>query len=193
MVKNPWCGRRSVLVLSHGKRRNSDLSDQRWPNEAGSEIRERIRLADAGTNGRLIRRERAVITKHIKNVFVEKELNEESSVQNIHIAFSDKPVKYYNLDVIISVGYRVRSQRGTAFRIWASQILKDYLFKGYVLNEKRLLEERQQHEELKQAVRLMGKVLENQPLDSDQATGLMKVVSDYSYALDILDKLTTRL
>jgi hypothetical protein len=126
-------------------------------------------------------------------VFVEKELNEESSVQNIHIAFSDKPVKYYNLDVIISVGYRVRSQRGTAFRIWASQILKDYLFKGYVLNEKRLLEERQQHEELKQAVRLMGKVLENQPLDSDQATGLMKVVSDYSYALDILDKLTTRL
>lgn len=136
----------------------------------------------------LFGRDRSVITKHIKNVFVEKELDEESNVQNMHSAFSDKPVKYYNLDVIISIGYRVKSKRGTEFRIWAGKILKDYLFNGYVINEKRLLEERRQHEDLKQAVRLMGKVLENQPLDSDQATGLMKVVTDYSYALDILDR-----
>ena len=85
----------------------------------------------------LFGRERSVITKHIKNIFEEKELDENSNVQNLHIANSDKPVKFYNLDVIISVGYRVKSQQGTQFRIWATQRLREYIIKGFALNDER--------------------------------------------------------
>ncbi len=86
----------------------------------------------------LFDRERSVITKHIGNVFSEGELEEKSNVQNLHISGSDKPVKFYNLDVIISVGYRVKSQRGTQFRIWATKTLKEYIIKGFVLDDNRL-------------------------------------------------------
>lgn len=86
----------------------------------------------------LFNRERSVITKHIGNVFNEGELEEKSNVQNLHISSSDKPVKFYNLDVIISVGYRVKSQRGTQFRIWATKTLKEYIIKGFVLDDNRL-------------------------------------------------------
>lgn len=85
----------------------------------------------------LFGRERSVVTKHIKNIFEEKELDENSNVQNLHIANSDKPVKFYNLDVIISVGYRVKSQQGTQFRIWATQRLREYIIKGFALNDER--------------------------------------------------------
>ena len=85
----------------------------------------------------LFSRERSVITKHINNIFEEGELNENSNVQILHIANSDKPVKFYNLDVIISVGYRVKSQQGTLFRIWATQRLKEYIIKGFALNDER--------------------------------------------------------
>jgi hypothetical protein len=84
----------------------------------------------------LFERERTVITKHINNVFNEGELDEKSNVQFLHIANSDKPVKIYNLDVIISVGYRVKSQRGTFFRRWATKILKNYLLHGHVINQR---------------------------------------------------------
>ncbi len=87
---------------------------------------------------RLFDRERSVITKHIGNVFKEGELEEKSNVQILHISGSDKPVKFYNLDVIISVGYRVKSQRGTQFRIWATKTLKEYIVKGFVLDDNRL-------------------------------------------------------
>lgn len=86
----------------------------------------------------LFDRERSVITKHIGNVFSEGELEEKSNVQNLHISGSDKPVKFYNLDVIISVGYRVKSQKGTQFRIWATKTLKEYIIKGFVLDDNRL-------------------------------------------------------
>ncbi|MEX0996555.1 MAG: virulence RhuM family protein [Flavobacteriaceae bacterium] len=86
----------------------------------------------------LFDRERSVITKHISNVFKEGELEEKSNVQILHISSSDKPVKFYNLDVIISVGYRVKSQRGTQFRIWATKTLKEYIIKGFVLDDNRL-------------------------------------------------------
>jgi len=86
----------------------------------------------------LFDRERSVITKHIGNVFNEGELEEKSNVQILHISGSDKPVKFYNLDVIISVGYRVKSQRGTQFRIWATKTLKEYIIKGFVLDDNRL-------------------------------------------------------
>ncbi len=84
----------------------------------------------------LFERDRTVITKHINNVFKEKELEEKSNVQFLHIANSDKPVKYFSLDVIISVGYRVKSIRGTQFRQWANRVLKDYLLKGYSVNQR---------------------------------------------------------
>jgi len=86
----------------------------------------------------LFDRERSVITKHIGNVFSEGELEEKSNVQNLHISGSDKPVKFYNLDVIISVGYRVKSQKGTQFRIWATKTLKEFIIKGFVMDDDRL-------------------------------------------------------
>ena len=88
--------------------------------------------------GELFQRERTVITKHIANVFSDGELSEESNVQKMHIANSDKPIKYYNLNVIISVGYRVKSLRGTQFRIWATERLKEYIVKGFALDDERL-------------------------------------------------------
>ena len=87
---------------------------------------------------KLFQRDRSVISKHIKNIFAEGELSKESNVQNLHIANSDKPVEFYNLDVIISVGYRVKSKRGVQFRIWATKILKEYMRKGFVLDDERL-------------------------------------------------------
>jgi len=84
----------------------------------------------------LFQRDQSVISRHIRNVFKEGELAEESNMQKMHIAISDKPVAFYNLDVIISVGYRVKSKQGTQFRIWATRVLKDYLLKGYTINNR---------------------------------------------------------
>lgn len=86
----------------------------------------------------LFQRDRSVISKHIKNVFEEGELQRLGNVQNLHIANSDKPVEFYSLDVIISVGYRVKSKPGTQFRIWATGILKEYMRKGFALDDERL-------------------------------------------------------
>lgn len=84
----------------------------------------------------LFQRDQSVISRHIRNIFKEGELEEESNMQKMHIPNSDKPVVFYNLDVIISVGYRVKSKQGTQFRIWATNMLRDYLLKGYVLNQR---------------------------------------------------------
>ncbi len=84
----------------------------------------------------LFQRDQSVISRHIRNVFNEGELEEKSNMQKMHIPNSDKPVAFYNLDVIISVGYRVKSKQGTQFRIWATRVLKDYLLKGYVINNR---------------------------------------------------------
>jgi hypothetical protein len=86
----------------------------------------------------LFERDRTVISKHIGNIFSEGELDEKSNVQNLHIANSDKPVKFYNLNVIISVGYRVKSLRGTQFRIWATRRLNEYIRKGFTMDDERL-------------------------------------------------------
>ena len=88
----------------------------------------------------LFGRERSVVTKHLRNVFKEGELDEKSNVKNLHIAGSEKPIKFYNLDTIISVGYRVKSQRGVQFRQWATRILREHLVHGYTLNSTRLAE-----------------------------------------------------
>ncbi len=91
----------------------------------------------------LFGRDRTVITKHINNIFKEDELEEKSNVQNLHFAHSDKPIKYYNLDIIISVGYRVKSLQGTRFRQWATQHLKEFIIKGFTMDDERLKDPRQ--------------------------------------------------
>ncbi len=90
------------------------------------------------TIGDLFGKERSVITKHLKNVFASGELEEKSNVQKMHFSHSDKPIKFYNLDVIISVGYRVNSYQATQFRIWATKTLKEYIIKDFVLDDERL-------------------------------------------------------
>lgn len=135
--------------------------------------------------------QRPAITKHLLNIFKSGELNEKS-VSSIleHTALDKKKYKttFYNLDAVISVGYRVNSLRATQFRIWATQRLKEYLVKGYSINEKRLKETQHQFTELKQTIKLLENVLSSKELNSAEATGLLKVVTDYSYALDVLDK-----
>lgn len=86
----------------------------------------------------LFGKERSVVTKHLKNIFTSGELEEKSNVQKMHFASSDKPIKFYNLDVIISVGYRVNSYQATQFRIWATKKLKEFIIKGFVIDDERL-------------------------------------------------------
>ena len=134
----------------------------------------------------LFNTERSVITKHIRNIFKTRELTGKSNVQKMHIANSDKPVKFYNLNVIISVGYRVNSKRGTQFRIWATNVLREYLVDGYTINQKRLAANSAKYEELQRAIALIKNVESLSGL-SAEARGIAKVISDYTRALDILD------
>jgi len=84
----------------------------------------------------LFQKDRSVITRHINNIFLEKELDKKSNVHFLHFAHSDKPVKYYSLDVIISVGYRVKSLRGTQFRKWANGVIKEYMLRGFAIQQR---------------------------------------------------------
>ena len=136
----------------------------------------------------LFERDRSVITKHLRNIFQTGELAEESNVHFLHIAFSDKPTSYYNLDVIISVGYRVNSIKGTQFRQWATNVLRQYLVQGYALNEKRLRESARQLADLKRLVQLQAEVAANQELTSNESNALSRVLGDYARALDVLDQ-----
>ncbi len=130
--------------------------------------------------GLLFEKERSVITKHLRNVFRSGELEENNNVQKMHFVNSKKMVLFYNLDVILSVGYRVNSKRGTQFRIWATNVLKQHIVKGYTENARRL-------QELKQSLQLVEHVLDRHDVSSDEAKALLRVVTDYSYALDLLD------
>ena len=125
----------------------------------------------------LFQRERSVITKHLGNVFREGELHQQSNVQKVHIASSDRPVTLYSLDVIISVGYRVKSHRGTQFRIWATNTLRDHLIRGYTLNERRL---RDRGVEIEQAVVLLSTTLRNQQLVTEEGRAVLEVVQRYA-------------
>lgn len=138
----------------------------------------------------LFQKDRTVIGRHINNIYKEHELERETTCANFAHVGKDADQTYqtalYNLDVIISVGYRVKSQRGTQFRIWANKVLKEYLVKGYAVN-KALSEQR--YTELKQLVTVLGRTVKAQEaLTSDDALNLVEVVSDYAYALDTLDK-----
>ncbi len=133
----------------------------------------------------LFDREESNIRRHVTNVFKEGELERENNVHFLHVNGVKKPVPYYTLDVIISVGYRVKSQRGTQFRIWANRVLKEYLVKGYAVNERI---HKEQIGELRQLVGMLGRTIQNQPLlSTDETNALFDVVNDYTYALDTLD------
>ena len=129
----------------------------------------------------LFDKDRTVITRHINNIFKEGELDKKTNVQKLHIPNSDKPVTFYNLDVIICVGYRVKSKNGVAFRKWANKILKDYLIKGYAINEKRLKALEKTIELIDIANRLDDR------LESIDAKSVLKVITSYTKALDLLD------
>lgn len=137
----------------------------------------------------LFQKDRTVIGRHINNVYREGELERDITCAKFaHMgSYSDQQYEtaVYNLDVIISVGYRVKSQRGTQFRVWANKVLKEYLIKGYAVNQQVKIE---QLEDLKNTVRLLSNVIEHKQLTLDEANGLLRVITDYTYGLDTLDK-----
>jgi hypothetical protein len=133
--------------------------------------------------------QRPAVTKHLNNIYKSGELDECSTCSILEHVGNDKlqryKTKYYNLDAILSVGYRVNSKNATQFRVWANRVLKDYLIKGYAVNQRVKLE---QLDDLKKTVKLLSNVIEHKELTADEATGLLKVITDYAYALDTLDR-----
>ena len=134
----------------------------------------------------LFERDKSVISRHLRNIYREGELDMESTVAFFATVQDEgsrqvtRRVEYYNLDAIISVGYRVNSKRGTQFRIWATQVLRDHILKGYTVNERRL-------QELQQTIKLVSSLADRRTLSGEEATGLLRVVRDYAFALNVLD------
>jgi len=135
----------------------------------------------------LFQKDQSVIARHISNVFKEGELEKESNMQILHNTLSKyKPTSVYSLDVIISVGYRVKSKRGVQFRQWANKVLKEYLVKGYAINKDMKVEH---YNELKEVVHLMSRAITLQEKATEmEYGGLFNVITDYVYALDTLDR-----
>lgn len=138
--------------------------------------------------------DRTSIGRHISNIYKTNELDINSTSAKIAQVRKEgnrtvnRPIGIYNLDVILSIGYRVNSDRGRQFRIWTNKILSEYLLKGYALNERKLKEQNEQLNELKQSVKILGKAINYKTLTNDESIGLLKIISDYAYALEILDQ-----
>ena len=139
----------------------------------------------------LFKSSRTNIIEHIQNIYKDGELNEKSTCRKIRQVRQEgkrtvnREITMFNLDMIISVGYKVNSKRGVRFRQWANEVLKQYLIKGYAVNERM---RREQIAELRQLVSMLGRTIQNQPLIStDETNALFEVVTDYTYALDTLD------
>lgn len=131
------------------------------------------------------------ISLHINNIFKEKELDKKSVVKESLTTASDGKkykVILYNLDVVISVGYRVKSKRGTQFRIWATQTLKDHLIKGYTINEKRLQEQQEKWKELQQTVEFLKRTVGKKELNNKETQGLLEIISQYTRSFVLLSK-----
>lgn len=137
---------------------------------------------------------RTTITKHISNIYKTSELMKDATCAKFAQVRKEgnrtvkRNISHYNLDIIIAVGYRVNSKKGTEFRIWANKILKDYLIKGYSINNKRLKKQNEKLIELKQTVKLLSNAIEFKQLSDIESRGLLKIIADYSYALEILDQ-----
>jgi prophage maintenance system killer protein len=134
------------------------------------------------------------INEHIGNIYKEKELHKDSTIRKFRIVqkegnrLVERGRSCYNLDVIISVGYRVNSKRGTQFRIWATNVLKNHLIQGYSINQKRLQENQAKIKELQKTARMIERLLLQKNLESTEATGLLQVILDYQKALHLLDE-----
>jgi prophage antirepressor-like protein len=142
----------------------------------------------------LFERDKSVISRHIRNIFKEQELENISTVANFATVQIEgereveRNIEYFNLDIIISVGYRINSKRGTQFRIWANKVLKEYLIRGYALNERKLQQQNEQLKELQESVKILGNVSKEKKLTNSEKNGLLEIISNYAYALDILDQ-----
>ncbi len=142
----------------------------------------------------LFEKDSDTIGLHLKNIFKTGELEEISTTEYFSVVRQEgnrivnRKIKHYNLDAIISVGYRVNSRRGILFRKWATQLLKDYLIRGYTLNQQKLQKQNEQLRELKKAVDVLTKTYEHKELSGDESRGLLQIIADYSYALNLLDK-----
>ncbi len=142
----------------------------------------------------LFDKNKRTISEHINNVFKEGELKRKGTVRKFRTVQQEgqrqveRELDHFNLDVIISVGYRVKSHRGTQFRIWATNVLRNYLVKGYSINQKRLAESEDRYKELKNAIQLVAKTGAVKELSSVEAKGILKVLEEYAFALDMLDK-----
>lgn len=142
----------------------------------------------------LFEKDSDTIGLHLKNIYKTGELEEfatteeSSAVQQEGKRQVQRKIKFYNLDAIISVGYRVNSKRGIQFRIWSSRIIKEYLLKGFVIDNKRLIQQNNQLKELQTTVKILGNSLKFKALTNDESVGLLKIISEYAYALDILDQ-----
>lgn len=139
----------------------------------------------------LFKRSKQNISLHINNCFKEKELDKNAVVKESLTTASDGKkylTKYYNLDVIISVGYRVKSRRGTEFRIWATNTLKEYLLRGYILNEKRLKEQSKNILELRKTIDVIARTVKAKEISTDESKSLINIIRDYANALELLDE-----
>lgn len=131
---------------------------------------------------------------HIRNIYKEGELEAKATTEKSSVVQNEggrqvnRKVHFYNLDVIISVGYRVKSKRGTQFRQWATRVLRDHLVRGYTIHEKRLREQEEKLADLRKTINLLEKAIANQPIGFDEAKGLLRVIADYAYALTTLDR-----
>ena len=135
----------------------------------------------------LFGKDRSIITKHVNNIFRDKEMDKKSNVHFLHIAKSDKPVAFYSLDVILAVGYRTNSSRAIHFRQWATKILKEYLLKGYAVNQKRLLEVKGKFNQLQETIDFLRKKSKARLLKG-QEKEILNLLSDYSKTLTLLEK-----
>lgn len=135
----------------------------------------------------LFGRDQSVVSRHIRNAIAEGEVVEKSNMQKMHIANSDKPVAFYDLDVVISVGYRIKSERGVQFRRWATNVLRQHLVQGYTLNQQRLETQQEKMDELRQAIALSARLIHNKTLSPDESRGILTILEKYSHALTVLD------
>ena len=142
----------------------------------------------------LFEKDSDTIGLHLKNIYQSGELEEGATTEDSSVVQKEgarsvrRKIKFYNLDAIISLGYRVNSKRGIQFRIWANQVLKQYLIQGYSLNKRLLERKNQQLTELQEAAKMLADVLNYKKLSSDESEGLLKLISDYAYALEVLDQ-----
>jgi prophage maintenance system killer protein len=133
------------------------------------------------------------INEHISNIYSEGELETAATIRKFRIVRQEgkrqveREIEHYSLDVIISVGYRVKSKQGTQFRIWANRILKDYLVQGYALNQQRLEAQQEKMAELKQAIALSARLIHNKELSNTESQGILAILEKYSHALTVLD------